>query len=167
MAVRRIWRLLASFDLREFAAIACTALIVPAAALAGLALPVNPSGVVAPILEAPRALFGGVRDTTKGFVRLVAGPEQETPAVEERGRPGPPTQFVVATTAPAPQLVPAPPGDGSGEGDPFSPGPAGSSGGRSPEIAPVAGPGWGPAPSVPPIPPAGRDRPVTRLPAPA
>ena len=39
----------------------------------GMKLPLDPHGVVAPILEAPRALFGGVRDTTSGLVRLVAG----------------------------------------------------------------------------------------------
>ena len=65
-------RLLASPNMRERAAIVCTALVVPSTALAGLALPLNPSGVLAPILEAQRALFGSVGEDT-GSVQLVAG----------------------------------------------------------------------------------------------
>jgi hypothetical protein len=64
MVVGPIRRLLASLEVREATAIACTALVVPSAALAGLTLPLNPSGVVAPIIEAQRALFGGVRETS-------------------------------------------------------------------------------------------------------
>jgi len=79
MKKRPFWRLLASRNTRELAAIACTVFVIPAVALAGLTLSLFPNGVGAPILEAPRALFGGARDTTSGLVRLVAGPESEAP----------------------------------------------------------------------------------------
>jgi hypothetical protein len=68
-------RLLASTNLRERAAILCTALVVPGTALAGLTLPLNPSGVLAPILEAQLALFGSAGEDT-GSVELVAGQAQ-------------------------------------------------------------------------------------------
>src|SRR5262245_26293340 len=85
MVIGPIRRLLASLDVREAAAIVCTALVVPAAALTGLTLPLNPNGVVAPIIEAQRALFGGVHDTTAGLVDLVAGKDADDVAAGDRG----------------------------------------------------------------------------------
>ena len=55
---------------RERAAIATALLIVPVAAVLGLKLPLDASGVLAPIFDLPRSAFGHVRSATDGKVQL-------------------------------------------------------------------------------------------------
>ncbi|HJX76010.1 MAG TPA: hypothetical protein VJ247_06605, partial [Gaiella sp.] len=66
--------------LREIAAIAAALLVVPVAAVLGLKIPFDASGVLAPIFDLPRTAFGHVRSSDDGAVRLSAGSEDDAGA---------------------------------------------------------------------------------------
>ena len=60
---------------REIAAIATALLIVPVAAVLGPKLPLDASGVLAPIFDLPRSAFGHVHSSDDGKVQL-SDPQQ-------------------------------------------------------------------------------------------
>jgi len=111
---------------REIAAIATALLIVPAAAVVGLKLPLDASGVLAPIFDLPRSAFGHVHSSDDGKVQLA-----DPPPTEVRFARGDDTPFLPPARPPrhhdhgvGPHVAPALDGngnDGAGTQTPVSP----------------------------------------------